>query len=299
LKEPLPAVKGDLFVVRSADATLGGGKVVDPHPARRHRRFLSPIIQRLTAMDEGSEEESLLSAVDHWGPCDLKTLSQKANISLDEADSGVRELADQGLVIVLGDGSGQVESVIYSVAAWELLKGAGVKTAGEYHSQHPLRRGLPREELRSRLGLSPQAFPPAMDRLAAEGVLEEDGAWVRLPGHEAKPSQHQQSQMDAYLKALQAEPYSPPTDYPLDAELLALLTDEGKVIRVSDSVVFSAGAYRRMVEKVKEHIAQRGKITVADGRDLFGTSRKYVLPLLEYLDQQHVTRRVGDERVLR
>ena len=299
LKEPLPAVKGDLFVVRSADATLGGGKVVDPHPARRHRRFLSPIIQRLTAMDEGSEEESLLSAVDHWGPCDLKTLSQKANISLGEADSGVRELADQGLVIVLGDGSGQVESVIYSVAAWELLKGAGVKTAGEYHSQHPLRRGLPREELRSRLGLSPQAFPPAMDRLAAEGVLEEDGAWVRLPGHEAKPSQHQQSQMDAYLKALQAEPYSPPTDYPLDAELLALLTDEGKVIRVSDSVVFSAGAYRRMVEKVKEHIAQRGKITVADGRDLFGTSRKYVLPLLEYLDQQHVTRRVGDERVLR
>ena len=299
LKEPLPAVKGDLFVIRSADATLGGGKVVDPHPARRHRRFLSPIIQRLTAMDEGSEEESLLSAVDHWGPCDLRTLSQKANISLDEAGSGVGELADQGLVIVLGDGSGQVESLLYSVAAWESLKRAGVETAREYHSQHPLRRGLPREELRSRLGLSPQAFPPAMDRLAAEGVLEEDGAWVRLPGHQAKPSQRQQSQMDAYMKALQAEPYAPPTDYPLDAELLALLADEGKVVRVSDSVVFSAGAYRQMVEKVKGHIAQRGKITVADGRDLFGTSRKYVLPLLEYLDQQHVTRRVGDERVLR
>ena len=299
LKEPLPAVKGDLFVVRSADATLGGGKVVDPHPARRHRRFLSPIIQRLTAMDEGSEEESLLSAVDHWGPCDLRTLSQKANISLDEAASGVRELADQGLVVVLGDGAGQVESVAYSVGAWESLKRMGVKTAREYHGQHPLRRGLPREELRSRLGLSPQGFPPAMDRLAAEGVLEEDGAWVRLPGHEAKPSRQQQEQIDAYMKALQAEPYAPPTDYPMDAELLALLTEEGKVVRVSDSVVFSAGAYRQMVEKVKGHIDQRGKITVADGRDLFGTSRKYVLPLLEYLDQQHITRRVGDERVLR
>ena len=127
LKEPLPAVKGDLFVVRSADATLGGGKVVDPHPARRHRRFLSPIIQRLTAMDEGSEEESLLSAVDHWGPCDLRTLSQKANISLEEAASGVRELSeDQGMVVVLGDGAGQMESVAYSVAAWESLKRAGV-----------------------------------------------------------------------------------------------------------------------------------------------------------------------------
>ena len=299
LRDPLPAVKGDLFVIRSADSTLGGGKVVDSHPARRHRRFLSPIIERLTAMDEGTEEESLLSAVDHWGPCDLKTLSQRANISLDEAESGIGELAEQGLVVVLGDGSAQVESLIYSVAAWESLKGAGVKAARGYHSQHPLRRGLPREELRSRLGLSPQAFPPAMDRMATEGVLEEDGAWVRLPGYEAKPSQQQQSQIDAYMKALQAEPYGPPTDHPLDPELLALLTDEGKVVRVSDSVVFSADAYRRMVEVVKGHIAQQGKITVADGRDLFGTSRKYVLPLLEHLDQQHVTRRVGDERVLR
>ena len=299
LKEPLPAVKGDLFVIRSADATLGGGKVVDPNPARRHRRFLSPIIQRLQAMDEGSGEESLLSAVEHWGPCDLRTLSQKANVSLDEAGSGVGELAEQGLVVVLGDASGQVESVIYSAAAWESLKGAGVKSVREHHGQHPLRRGLPREELRSRLGLSPQAFPQAMERLASEGALVEDGAWVRLPGHEATPSSQQQSQMDAYVKALQAEPYAPPTDYPLDAELLALLMDEGKVVRVSDSVVFSAQAYRQMVEKVKEHIAQQGKITVADGRDLFGTSRKYVLPLLEHLDQQHVTRRVGDERVLR
>ena len=139
-----------------------------------------------------------------------------------------------------------------------------------------------------------------MDRLASEGVLEEDGAYLPAPGPRGQ-AQRAAAVADGRLhegtsgRALRAAG----TDYPLDAELLAFLTDEGKVVRVSDSVVFSAAAYRQMVEKVKGHIAQRGKITVADGRDLFGTSRKYVLPLLEYLDQQHVTRRVGDERVLR
>ena len=299
LRDPLPAVKGDLFVIRSADATLGGGKVVDSHPARRHRRFLTPIIERLTAMDEGSEEESLLSAVEHWGPCDLKTLSQKANISLEDAEHGVKELSQHRQVVVLGDESAPAEAVVYSGSAWASLKGEGVAAAGGYHRQHPLRRGVPREELRSRLGLSPQAFPQAFSRLVSEGVLEEDGAWVRLPGHQATPSQQQRSQMDAYMKALEAEPYSPPTDQALDPELLALLTEEGRVVKVSDSVVFTASAFNDMVQKVKGHIAQHGKITVADGRDLFDTSRKYVLPLLEYLDQQRVTRRVGDERVLR
>jgi selenocysteine-specific elongation factor len=299
LQDPLPAVKGDLFVFRSADSTLGGGKVVDSHPTHRHRRFLSPIIQRLSAMDEGTGEESLMSAIEHWGPCDLRTLSQQANVSPAEAESGVRELAQQRQVVLLGEGPAQADWVAYSMAAWDALKRESVAAADADHRQHPLRRGIPREELRSRLGLSAQAFPTALGRLVAEEALVEDGAWVRLPGHRARPSQEQQRRMDAYMAALGAEPYSPPTDFPVDPELLALLMEEGKVVKVSDTVVFTAKAYQQMTQKVKEHIARQGKITVADGRDLFNTSRKYVLPLLEYLDQQHVTRRVGDERVLR
>ena len=70
-------------------------------------------------------------------------------------------------------------------------------------------------------------------------------------------------------------------------------------MKVNETVVFAASAYKDMVDKVVAHTREHGKITVSDGRDLFNSSRKYVLPLLEYLDQQHITRRVGDERVLR
>ena len=299
LENPIPAVKQDLFVLRSSDTTLGGGTVVDPYPARRHRRFVVPVIERLRAMAEGSGDEGLLNAVEHWGPCDLNTLSQRANLAMDEALLRTRELTQSGKLVLLGDSTDQPDALVYSVRAWDSLKGKASIALGSYHKQHPLRRGIPREELRSRLAFSQQAFAWALGRLAREDVLVEDGPLVRLPQHQATLSANQQKQIEGYIKALESEPYSPPTDQSLDPELLALLIDERRVIKVNESVVFASSAYGEMVDKVVAHAREHGKITVAEGRDLFNTSRKYILPLLEYLDQQHVTRRIGDERVLR
>ena len=299
LRTPVPAVKGDLFVLRSADATLGGGKVVDPHPNRRHRRFVTQTLQRLNEMEEASGESAILNAVEHWGPCDLDTLSRQANLSLDELYSGTKELAENGQVVLLGDAADRAKTVVYSASAWNLLKGKASKAAQGYHKQYPLRKGIPREELRSRLGLSQQAFPQVLERLATGGDLEEDGTSLRLPQHRVTLGPAPRKQADEYINALKAQPYSPPTDRSLDPELLALLIEEGSVVKVNETVVFAASAYKEMVEKIVSHTKEHGKITVADGRDLFDTSRKYILPLLEYLDQQHVTRRLGDERVLR
>ena len=102
-----------------------------------------------------------------------------------------------------------------------------------------------------------------------------------------------------YIKALEQSPFAPPSDDPLDPELLGVLVDEGKVVRVNESVVFSSSAYQEMTQRITAHLQANGTITVAEARNLFDTSRKYILPLLEYLDQQRITRRVGDDRVLR
>ena len=104
--------------------------------------------------------------------------------------------------------------------------------------------------------------------------------------------------MDAFLDALKKNPYSPPTDLTPETDLLNLLTDRGQVVKVHAGVVFAAGTYEEMVNRIKEHIRTNGQVSVAEVRDMFGTSRKYVLALLEYLDEKKVTRRVGDERVL-
>ena len=298
-RSPVHAVKGDYFVLRSSDTTLGGGKVVDPHPLRRHRRFLNPVIEQLMAMEAGTGEDAVLSAVEHWGPCDIKTLSQRANLPLEEVLAGTSQLAEAGQVMVLGESPIQADATVYSAAGWNSLKVQAARALGSYHQQYSLRRGMPREELRNRLGLSQPVFALVLQRNVEQGSLVDEGSWARLPEHEASLSQAQRKQVDSYVAALESEPYSPPTDLSMDPELLALLIDEEHVVKVNETVVFAASAYKKMVDQIVAHTKEHGKITVADGRDLFNTSRKYILPLLEYLDQQRITRRVGDERVLR
>ena len=105
--------------------------------------------------------------------------------------------------------------------------------------------------------------------------------------------------MDAFIKALTQNPYYPPADLSLDSELLNLLLQERKVIKVSEGAIFSTPAYEEMVKRIVEHLHTHKKITVAEVRDLFQTSRKYALALMEYLDGQKITHRIGDERVLR
>ncbi|PKB79357.1 MAG: hypothetical protein BZY88_13695 [SAR202 cluster bacterium Io17-Chloro-G9] len=299
LSEPLPMVKGDFFVIRSAEDTLGGGQVVDPNPRRRHRRFSPEVTDRLITLDEGTGEDVLLSVAEQWGPCDMTVLSRRSNLPVSEVVERIEILAAQADVVVLGDLATDSDTVVYSTQGWNALTSKIFGALHAYHEQHPLRRGAPAQEIRSRLGVSQPVYSRVLARLTTEEYLAEDGPYLRLPEHQVSLTPEMEQQVSAYINTLQQEPFAPPSDQPLDAELLGVIVDEGKVVRVNESVVFSSSAYQEMTARITEHLRSNGSITVAEARTMFNTSRKYILPLLEYLDQQHVTRRIGDERVLR
>ena len=299
LSEDLPMVKGDFFVIRSAEDTLGGGQVVDPNPRRRHRRFNLELIERLMMLDQGSGEDVLLSVADQWGPCDLTTLSRRSNLPEAEVLERIGRLAADEAVVMLGDLGSDNEAAVYSTQGWNILKSKLSVALRTYHNQYPLRRGVPVQEIRSRLGMSQPVFTRALARLTSEGDVFESGQSLKSPDHQITLTPQMQQQAEGFLAALERDPYSPPSDQPLDPELLGVLIDGGKVVKVNESVVFAASAYQDMTEKITAHLRDEGSITVAEARTMFNSSRKYVLPLLEYLDQQHITRRVGDQRVLR
>ena len=299
LSEPLPAVKGDFFVVRSAEDTLGGGQVVDPNPRRRYRRFDTDVVERLMMLDQGSREDVIISVAEQWGPCDVVALSRRANLSRDEVLERARLLVAEGELVELGDLGTEADAVVYSARDWQTLRGRMLNTLSAYHGQYPLRKGAPAQEVRSRLGLSQPVYQRVLARLAAENAVVEERQALRLPEHEVVLTPQMQQQAAGYLDSLEREPYAPPGDQPLDAELLSALIDQGKVVRVNESVVFAASAYREMTGRIVDHLKEQGSITVAEARTMFDTSRKYVLPLLEHMDQQQITRRSGDERVLR
>ena len=299
LAEPLPVVKGDYFVIRSAEDTLGGGQVVDPNPRRRHRRFDTGVVERLMMLDQGTGEDVIISVAEQWGPCGLTELSRRCNLPRDEVLERAGLLAADGELVVLGELAADADAVVYSAQGWDVLKGKLYAALRTYHNQYPLRKGAPSQEVRSRLGLAQPVHQRVLAQLSTERFVADDGQTVRLPDHEVTLTPQMEQQTAAYLRDLESDPYSPPSDRPLDPELMGVLIEQGKVVRVTDSVVFAAAAYEEMTVRIVQHLRENGSITVADARTMFDTSRKYILPLLERMDQQQVTRRVGDERVLR
>jgi len=197
-------------------------------------------------------------------------------------------------VVVVGTGR---QSLFFAASGWERIVKAAQAAVESYHLKFPARLGMPKGELSSKLGLPPNS--PAWQKLFEDEVLIEGGAAVRLPSHRVRLSEQQQAKIDAYLRALRQNPYSPPSDVTLEPDLLNLLIEQGQVVRVSGGVVFSATAYNEMVAKVLALARSKGKVTLGEVRDLLGTSRKYAQALLEYMDEKKLTRRIGDERVAR
>ena len=295
LQNPMPVVKDDLFVIRDSNFTLGGGVVVEAH-AKRHRRKHQPTIQRLETLQEGSDSDVLQSALASIEPAVAVALAQAANISETSIEERLSEQIENGLAISLGKGTG---TLYYSSGGWSRMTSKATTTLDGYHLTFPLRQGMPREELRSRLEMRSAIFNLVVEKLITDLAIKDDGTNIRLPDHSPQLNDSQQEIVNAYLKQLGENPYSPPTDQQIDPELLTVLSDQGKIIRASEDVIFLKSAYDQMLEGVRKQAEESGEITITNVRELFGTSRKYTLALLEYMDRQKITRRMGDERMLR
>jgi selenocysteine-specific elongation factor len=308
LSEPLALVKEDRFIMRlpSPSTTIGGGVVVDPHPGRRHRRFRPEVIQRLETLAQGTPAEIALQALERRGPMTGRELSQASGIG-EQIGEAIEDLVASGQAIILGGGdtilAGGRDQLFASRSSWSALTEQIERELKAHHDAFPLRLGMPREALRGRLRLKARLFNAVMAQAAAEELLDDAGATVRLPSHTVRFSPAEQERVEALMARFQDHPHSPPSVKEslaaIGEELLAALLAQRRLVQVSDDVLFKAETYDEIVEHVRAYIQNKGSITVAEMRDLFKTSRKYALGMLEHLDAVGVTRRVGDERLLR
>lgn len=298
--EPVVAVRGDRFIIRrpSPGVTIGGGIVVDAHP-RRHRRFRPEVIRALEILASGTPQELVLQVLDRQ-PRELREVIQQVGLPEAEVRATVEELVGREEITLLGTESALAPTTL--LVRSDALRALGASLArllSAYHERHPLRRGMPREEARSRLGLPPRAFDEVVAALARQGEIVEEADTVRLPHHQIRFTPEQQARIDRYLAALRSQPYSPPSpaEFELEPELVAALVDTGAIVRVDEGIVFARETFEEIQRAVLELIDRQGSLTLAQFRDHVGTSRKYAQAVLEYLDQRRVTRRVGDARV--
>jgi len=312
LEKPVALTKGDRFIIRqpSPSVTIGGGRVVNPFPGRRHRRFRADVMERLETLAHGTPEEILLQDLERWQPCEARDLFRNSNLSLQQAQESLRELVgDQQVFVLDSAGPGLRDaSFLITRSGWGALRERLEALLKGYHGQFPLRAGMPREEVKSRLAayvarLPSRLFNEIVDRAVAEGWLAEAESVLRLSAHQIAFTPKQQQAVDYLLYTFRQEPYTTPSvtkcEEQVGGEVLSALIEQGNLLKLNEDVIFLVETYQDMHSRVLTHLREHGSITVAQVRDMFGTSRKYALALLGYLDEKRVTRRVGDERVLR
>jgi selenocysteine-specific elongation factor len=338
LSHPAVVARQDRFILRipSPSMTIGGGEVIDVHP-RYHRRFMQTVLNALETLERGSPEELVLAALDRrleatknmpaapsvsgrssrlsapTGPkplhglqgYELTEVSKHSNLLVNVTQSTLETLLNEGRVRKVG-------TLWFSQTVWEALREEAVRLVSEYHRQYPLRGGLSKEELRTRLGLPSRIAAEIFVALEQDGQLAEvTGAsgsasgFIRLPGFIPTFTPAQQQQVEQLLRQFRHNPYTPPgrveAESMVGTEVLAVLVEQGTLVKLgsgTDVVFFLHETYDEAVTTLIAYLKEQGRMTASQARDLLGTTRKYILPLLEHLDEQRITRRVGDERVL-
>ena len=311
LQEPVAVVKGDRFILRLPDQTVGGGVIIDAHPARQHRRFRPEVIARLETLAKGTPEEIILATLERQQPQEAGQLLKASNLDAALARETLKTLLAGGQIIALS-ASGLAPEVIaagakslFTRSGWAALLDKASALLADHHRAYPLRGGMPRGELKSRLNQpNTRLFNEIVVQAILEGKLAETtGGDLRLPEHEIRFTPAQQPRINRLLADFAAHPYTPPSvaisEEQVGPEVLAALLELRTLVKLGSEVLLSGATYDEMVAKTKDFMRQNGKITVAQVRDLFNTSRKYAVAFLEYLDDQQITRRTGDERVLR
>jgi selenocysteine-specific elongation factor len=296
-RDPVAVVRGDRFILRrpSPGATLGGGRVLDPFPGRRHRRFRPDVVERLQTLAQGTPAELLLQTLSRLEPEKPAVVIKQSGLDEATAQPILEELIAQGQIIQLG-------AQIMSRSGWQRTLDKLVGIITEYHGERPLRLGMSREEVRSRLKLPAAVFNPLISQAVADNLLADDGALVRLPTHQVEFTAQQQKAVDQLRQQLASAGFNSPSvkecKTAVGEDVYFALADLGQLRQLNNEVVYATNTYEQIIQQTTDYLQQNGRINAAQTRDLFNTSRKYAIALLEHLDDIKITRRVGDDREL-
>ncbi len=178
-----------------------------------------------------------------------------------------------------------------------------MQTIETYHKEFPLRRGIPREELKSKLKLPPRIFNVIIGKLITDHSITDYSVWLAKPDHEIKFTGADQLKVQELMRKFDQNPYATPSvkecQGEVGEEIVNALIELGELVAVSQDVIFRKRDYDALVEKIRVTIQKNGKITLAEVRDTLDTTRKYAQALLEHLDSIGITIRDGDFRRLK
>jgi len=303
LKEKVVAAKHDHFILRrpSPSETLGGGIVIATDAKKRYKRNDLKTIERLSQVLKGGPAELLANAALGREITQARDLFGFAGLNVDQGIPALRECVNNGILRSMDPMETSLSAhsnVIHSSRYSEIIHKIE-ELVMEYHKLYPLRKGIPKEELKSKLNLLTKQLPLFLNQTDfLDGIK-----YIANRNHQIKFSPEDQRKANLLISKMEKEPYSTPAvadcKLELGDELFNAVVEQGTFKLVSNEVVFLETTYNHMVNELFTRFPIPNSFTVAQVRDVFGSSRKYILAFLEFLDSTGITTRSGDSRQFR
>jgi selenocysteine-specific elongation factor len=306
MEGPAVVTRGDRFILRaySPPITIGGGIVIDPHPPRGGIRTPAGV-DRLRSLDPAADvldAVSVFVAERAGAGLPRQALVSRAGLTPDAARDAALRLAASRRVTAIGD-------LLVATAELSALEAKLLAAIDAHHKAQPLSDGLPREEARERLfgRAAPAVFEEVLRRLVeARRVVARDR--LALAGHQLALSPDEMKAQEALVRVYKDAGFQPPdtaaaaltagTSAETADRVLKLLLRSRALVKL-DTLVFHPGTLERLKAEVRASKGENGgRVDVAAFKARYGITRKYAIPLLEYLDRERVTRRVGESRVV-
>jgi len=299
LDSPIVALVGDRFVIRdsSEQSTIAGGTVLDPDADRAN--FRSPAqIQFLRARETAPHDVDVCvrSQLQRDRYTDSKTLLVKSNFSADEISEALSRLSHDGEIVLAG-------GIISSASYWHTLINSAATSIDRAHEENPERRGVDLSEFRTDLEIeSDKLFSAVILELTRNGFVRFENQIARV-SHQPSLPLELLSVAENIRAALSAKRFDPPDRKGLSQDrnlqqALRFLIDKGEIVEITREIVVLREAAEQMQKTITEFLSEHGSATASQLRQKIGTTRRVIIPFLEYLDRTGVTRRIGDERVL-
>jgi selenocysteine-specific elongation factor len=308
LSKALPVLRGDHFIVRdeTAQRTLGGGLVLhpSPHTHRLDEARLEEKMHILQVGDPAAIAELFLDERDEFAST-LASLHQFLNLRAEDALERLRAAATIRVVALDG------EDFFTTNRKWDAMKGALLSALRDFHAGHPLEQGRDMEELRKTLlpGATSRLFRAFVETLEMDGEVVREANLLRLPGHHVSLVDEDRHTAEQITRLLGINPLAPPDlaqivretsiDRAAVTQMMRILEREHAVVRVASDFYFLSDAVEEVKRIVREELRDRADITPAMFRDRLGITRKHAIPLLEHLDREGVTVRLGNTRRVR
>ncbi|MBW2090878.1 MAG: selenocysteine-specific translation elongation factor [Deltaproteobacteria bacterium] len=310
LEKEAVTLSGDRFVLRSYSPirTIAGGEILHPQ-ALRHKRFHDHVLAELTILREHDPIKSLKSLINSAGT--RGTSEQDLAALIDLPTKTIKSALDQILSQQAAIVYDRTQGSIIGRAAFASLTEQVLNVLKNYHEQYPLRAGLNKEELKTRVPAlsNPKLLSFAVDSLLKAGEIAADRDEVRLAGHQPNLAEEHLEIETKLLSAYEEAGLTPPSlkevslslpgSQNQQKEVLELLLKKGLLVKTKTDLYFHHKAIKRAQEQIMKHFQGNAELTTPQFKEMTGLTRKYLIPLLEYFDAQGLTMRVGDIRVLR